>query len=203
MGNHTKKLVYGVGINDANYEVRPKASNHTCYFYVRWQSMLKRCYYTKFQSSQPTYANCKVCDEWHSFVAFKSWMESQDWEGKHLDKDLIGDGKLYSPDTCVFISQALNNLFTDRGANRGEHPLGVSWHKQARKFTAQININGKLKYLGCFINPVDAHAAWLKEKLAIANAFLSNESNTRIRYAIECGIAKLNKPQEIRNESRK
>jgi hypothetical protein len=27
---------------------------------------------------------------------------------------------------------------------------GVNWHKKAKKWVAQINVNGKKKYLGCF-----------------------------------------------------
>lgn len=153
--------------------------------------MLQRCYSANLQACRPTYIDCKVCSEWHNFLAFKSWMELQDWKGKELDKDLIGNGKLYSPETCVFVSPSLNTLFLDCGANRGEYPLGVCWNKEIRKFQAAIRINGKSKYLGSFSNPNDAHETWLSAKLEIANGFLANETNPRIRYAIECGIAKL------------
>lgn len=188
-----RRLVYGVGVNDADYAVRPIVNGNriACPFYDRWIGMLVRCYSAKAQSRNPTYIGCEVCNEWKYFMAFKTWMETQDWKDKELDKDLIGDGKLYSPDNCVFVSQALNKLFTDHGAARGEHPIGVSWHKMLKKYRARIAINGKQKYLGLFANPDDALAAWLNAKLEIANGYLASESNPRIRYAIECGIAKL------------
>lgn len=182
-----RRLIQGIGINDADYMVR----RIQCPFYDRWTGMLARCYSEKYHSGQPTYIGCKVCDEWKYFTAFKSWMETQDWKDKELDKDLIGNGKLYSPDNCVFVSQALNKLFTDSGASRGELPIGVYWEKKDKKYRARVAINGKRKHLGYFANPDDALSAWLNAKLEIANAFLDNESNTRIRYAIECGIAKL------------
>lgn len=187
------KLVHGVGVNDASYSTCPRVSGKKiiCPFYRCWQSMLVRCYSKKFQFSCPTYIDCKVCDEWKYFMAFKSWMETQEWEEKELDKDLIGDGKLYSPENCVFVSHALNSLFLDRGAMRGEYPLGVSWKKSNRMFEAKIRAGGKTKYLGLFTCPDEAHEAWCKAKLEITKGFLDNESNPRIRYAIECGIAKL------------
>lgn len=188
-----RRLIQGIGINDADYVVNPIVNGNRipCPFYRCWQGMLHRCYSAATQSRQPTYIGCKVCDEWKYFMAFKSWMETQDWKDKELDKDLLGNGKLYSPDNCVFISQALNKLFTDSGASRGEHPIGVYWEKIDKKYSARVAIDGKRKRLGLFANPDDAHAAWYKAKLEIANGYLASESNPRIRYAIECGIAKL------------
>ena len=188
-----RRPVYGVGVNDASYITQPRASGKQlmCHFYRCWKGMLLRCYSDKFKSRNPTYIGCEVCDEWHSFIAFRAWMELQDWEGKQLDKDLIGDGKLYSPEICVFVSSALNNLFTDSGATRGELPIGVYWEKINKKYKAQIRVNGKKKSLGYFTSANEAHEAWLNAKLEIANGYLASESNPRIRYAIECGIAKL------------
>lgn len=188
-----RKPVYGVGITDAEYCIQPRVNGeHTsCPFYACWIAMLRRCYSKKFQDRRPTYIGCKVCDEWHSFIAFKSWMELQDWRGKQLDKDLIGDGKLYSPHNCVFVSQALNVFFLDSGATRGDYPIGVCWNTQKGKFMATIRVNGKRKHLGLFISAVQAHEAWRKVKLELADAFLANETNPRVRYAIECGITKL------------
>lgn len=194
MGNYTKnRLVFGVGVNDADYVVQSRGNGDRtpCPFYNRWNSMLRRCYSTKTQSRQPTYIGCEVCGEWHSFMTFKSWMETQDWEGKQLDKDFIGDGKLYSPENCVFISQALNLLFVDSNATRGEYPLGVCWNKALSKFQANIRANGKLKHLGLFASAEDAHAAWLSAKIEIAKGFIAIETNPRIRHAIECKITKL------------
>ena len=188
-----RRLIQGIGINDADYVVFPVVNGKRvpCPFYRCWRGMLHRCYSVSTQARQPTYIGCKVCDEWKYFMAFKAWMETQDWKGKELDKDLIGNGKLYSPDNCVFVSQALNKLFTDCGASRGELPIGVYWEKIDKKYSARVAINGKNKRLGYFSSPDDAHAAWYNAKLEIANDYLASESNPRIRYAIECGIAKL------------
>ena len=44
--------------------------------------------------------------------------------------------------------------------------LGVRLHKHGR-FQARITLNGKVKYLGYFDTPEDAHDAYLKEKRKI------------------------------------
>lgn len=102
--NNTKpqsnKLVAGIGINDADYDVS-KDGRITCQYYKEWSQLLYRL--DKFGST--------VCDEWRRFSTFKTWMKQQDWEGKSLDKDLLGrKQRHYSPENCVFISHKLNTL---------------------------------------------------------------------------------------------
>lgn len=140
--NKIKKLVCGVGINDADYVVQRKETigyvngKHkqklvwTCPYYRVWTNMLVRCYSTKKQEKYPTYKGCTVSDEWLTFSVFKSWMEKQDWDGKQLDKDLLFEGnKVYSAETCVFVTKEVNMFTTERCAARGEWPIGVNWHK--------------------------------------------------------------------------
>ena len=87
-------LVFGVGLNDANYTVNPVVSgkSYLCSIYSRWQGMLERCYSKKYQVLSKTYSECTVCEEWLTFSNFKTWMEQQDWKGKQLDKDIIKKG---------------------------------------------------------------------------------------------------------------
>lgn len=42
--------------------------------------------------------------------------------------------------------------------------LGVSWKASRQKYVAQIQIDRKVKYLGLFENPNDAHEAYLEAK---------------------------------------
>lgn len=44
---------------------------------------------------------------------------------------------------------------------------GVSWDKKAKKWCAQIGINGKYKNLGYFVTPEEAYEAYLKAKRKI------------------------------------
>lgn len=127
----TKKLVCGFGINDADYVVQRKYRDSNgkrktdyCPYYRKWQNMVERCYSNRCGYS--TYSKTFVCEEWKYFSNFKSWMETKDWEGKYLDKDLLGDGTLYSPETCCFIDNQTNvfireSVTSKQGLFKGVH----------------------------------------------------------------------------------
>ncbi len=164
----SKQLIYGKGINDADYVVKPTINGKQvrCPFYVKWQNMLRRAYDPKYHQRYPTYIGTTVCNEWLYFSNFKSWMAKQDWEGKELDKDiLIPDNKHYSPETCVFVSRAVNLLLTDHGAARGKYPQGVTWDKQNKKYQVSIRLYGKRKHLGRFTTVPEAYDAYLSAKI--------------------------------------
>lgn len=186
------KLVCGVGINDANYLVHKyenikgkKLLTWTCPFYQRWTSMLSRCYVNK--SKDRSYVDCSVVQQWHYFMIFKSWMETQDWEGKQLDKDLLFQGnKVYSPETCVFIDQKVNLFMTERQNDSGGFPVGVSLYKPTNRFRAYCNdvLTGKKKHLGYYNTPEEAYEAWMVYKLEQATILASMQPDQRIAEAI-------------------
>lgn len=162
-----RKPIYGIATNDANYMVRVVVDGRRvmCPYYQKWQDMLERCYSDKFHEKQPTYKNCSVCDDWLIFSNFKSWMQSQVWQGMDLDKDIkIKGNKHYSPDTCLFAPHALNNLLSDNAAIRGAYPTGVCYDKSRGRFLASISHNGKSKYLGRFSTPMEASKAYQQAK---------------------------------------
>ena len=182
-----KKLVCGFGVNDADYSIAPRVNGkqQLCPFYTTWTNMLKRCYYPIEQTKKPTYIDCSVVSEWHSLMAFKRWMETLDWRGNELDKDVLCLGnKIYGPDTCCFVSHAVNSLLTDREAARGNYPQGVYLDKQRQKFHAQIKINGSAKHLGRFTSPKDAHNAYCKAKSEYIAQHALAQSDPRIRSGL-------------------
>lgn len=182
-----RKLVYDVGINDADYQVHPSVSGKQvmCPFYSSWKSMLARCYSEKYQERWPTYIGCSVCKDWLTFSNFKAWMEQQDWQGNQLDKDLLSSGNnQYSPESCVFISGSLNRLLLDSGAKRGAYPVGVYWNKARNKFRAKIKVNGKTKHLGCFTTPQAAHAAWQRAKQDLIYNVAVEQVDERLKAAL-------------------
>lgn len=185
------KLVYGVGTNDADYNIIEYDGSHQivqrCPYYTKWVAMLARGYSELLHKKHPSYAGVSVCEEWLTFSNFKSWMETQDWEGKHLDKDILVKGnKLYSPDTCIFVSQEINKFLTESTVARGNYPIGVSLEKKSLKFKAQCyNVqSGKKEYLGLFDSPVDAHRAWLCFKLKQAKFLAEKQKDNRVANAL-------------------
>lgn len=143
---HKNELVCGVGMNDAGYSVcntvrvGGRSKNlWICPFYRAWTGMLERSYSAKFQARHPTYIGCTVDPTWHLFSTFKEWMSRQDHEGKHLDKDILVSGnKIYSAETCAFVSRAINTFIVDSRAIRGDWPIGVSWNKGDRGLSLNV-----------------------------------------------------------------
>lgn len=188
------KLVSGVGTNDSAYPVVIEAvidgrrkQLWACPFYRTWHNMLDRCYDAKQLAKCPTYTGCSVATEWHSFMNFRTWMVNQDWEGNQIDKDILFPGnKIYSPDTCVFVPGCLNSFTTDRGASRGDSPLGSSWSKRDQKFRAQCRNPFTLKneYLGAFACPDAASAAWRSRKHELACQYADIQTDQRISAAL-------------------
>ena len=194
-----KKLVHGVGINDADYVVEKRETIGyvngkqklkqvwICPFYLAWRNMIQRCYSAKYQERYPTYAGCSVSDEWLTFSNFKAWMMTKDWQDNHLDKDLLFEGnKVYSSETCAFVPGIVNNFITESGAARGEWLIGVAWHKGTNKFTSYCRnpFTKKQEYLGLFTCELEGHEAWLKRKLELAHELAAIQEDPRVAEAL-------------------
>lgn len=183
------KLVYGVGVNDADYVVYPLIDGRKvmCPFYRTWKSMVERCYSEKFKERYPTYEGCKVSNEWLTFSNFKKWMEEQDWKGKQLDKDLLIEGNnIYSHKNCIFVSSQLNLFVSENIANRGKYPIGVSFYRQNGKFKSCCcnPFTEKQEYLGYFNCPHEAHEAWRKRKHELACQWADIVEDPRLKQAL-------------------
>lgn len=80
--------------------------------YNVWNNMNERCYNTNNKSYKTYGGNgVEICDEWkNSFILFYDWCISNGWTNKlQLDKDFKGNGKLYSPNTCCFVTPKQNS----------------------------------------------------------------------------------------------
>lgn len=195
----TRKLIQGIGINDSDYVVtkwetigyvdgkQKQKLIWVCLYFQTWKNMLNRCYSAKYQERQPTYKGCTVSEEWLTFSVFKAWMMTQDWQDKHLDKDLLIEGnKVYSSETCVFVTQTVNNFTTDSKASRGELLIGVYWNKRANKFMSRCcnPFTEKQEHLGYFTCELEAHQAWLKRKLELAYELAAIQTDERVAEAL-------------------
>ena len=169
--SHFTPSVYGVGIKGLEPTVDENGKELDSY--KCWRGMLERCYSAKCQEKYPTYKGCSVSEGWLYYHNFKNWYNENYYEidGKtsHLDKDILVKGnKVYSPDTCVFVPNFINSLFTKSQKIRGELPIGVYYYKKNKKYKAGLRVfkNGKStkKHLGCFDTPNEAFEVYKKAK---------------------------------------
>ena len=149
--------------------------------------MLQRCYSAEFKKRNPTYLDCIVVNEWLRLSVFEGWMLTQDWKNNQLDKDILLVGnKIYSPETCVFISRQLNSFILETTAKRGEHPLGVSWHAQRQRYQVHCKnpFSHKREYIGLFNDPNEAHNAWKIRKHQHALIYAEQQTDPRVADAL-------------------
>ena len=133
--------------------------------------MIRRIYngYGRFAKC---YENCVICEEWLDYGVFKNWYENQRGCGLkyELDKDLLGNGKLYSPETCCLLPRELNRMISDRKTKNRELPTGVK--RSGKRFFAQALIGTAEKtyiYLGNFDTQEEAsnaYKAFRKKRIA-------------------------------------
>ena len=171
--SHFTPSVFGIGTTGLEPTVDEngkRLDSYTC-----WTDMLKRCYSAKYQEKRPTYIGCSVSDDWLYYPNFKKFYDENYYEidnkTSQLDKDILVKGnKIYSEDTCVFVPKFINTLFVKSQKTRGELPIGVSYHKRYKKYTANLSIftNGKstLKHLGYFTTPEEGFEAYKQTKEA-------------------------------------
>ena len=98
--------------------------------YKIWYEMLRRCYDSKLHERYTTYKGCRVEEHLLNFQHMGEWIENNYYEvpGEKmcLDKDILCKGnKVYSRDTCIFVPQRINILFTKSDKTRGKNPIGV------------------------------------------------------------------------------
>lgn len=193
------RTVYGWGINDVDYRVyrtEVVQGRHqivwTCPYYLKWKSMVQRCFCPKYQEKHPTYKGCTICDEWRYLSNFIRWVDSQpnrDWQSCQLDKDFISvSDKFYSQSTAVFVSKEVNNFIKDCYKSRGGSMIGVCFYPRRKKnpYKAQCcsPFGGKREYIGMFPTEIGAHLAWKAKKHEYACVLADLQEDGRVAKAL-------------------
>jgi len=121
--------------------------------YGVWHGMHRRCEneshvaYNGYGGSGVT-----VAPEWDDYETFYNWAIANGWEkGLQIDKDILGDGLIYSPKTCMFVIPKLN-----------------SRHKKVTKLTEE-----SVKY----IRDSKEKTSVLMEKFNVSNSTISRVKN--------------------------
>ena len=137
--------------------------------YKIWHSMLTRCYDPKLHEKRSTYKDCKVEDYLLNFQHMATWIDDNYYEipGEKmcLDKDILCKGnKVYSRDTCIFVPERINTLFTKRDNSRGNDPIGVSDLPSGTYRVFCNNGYGKSVYLGAYLTKEEAFQVYKEYK---------------------------------------
>lgn len=192
MSNKTKVL-FGWAINDSNKNISLTKDGKLiwkCPYYSKWVEIIKRCKSVSWRKSRPTYNEVTVCEDWKYLSNFIEWVDNQpnkDWKNCEPDKDILFKGnKHYSPETVVFVSNAVNKFITESSASRGELLIGVCFSKNKSKYVAQCRnfFTKKGEYLGVYDTELEAHLAWKKRKHELACELAKLETDPRIIHAL-------------------
>ena len=159
---------YGVGyLGEGKYKTRENGK--LTYEYKIYYSMIQRCYDPKYQEKEPTYKGCTIEDYLLNFQHMGEWINNNYYEvpgeKMHLDKDILCKGnKTYSRDTCIFVPQRINKLFTKRDNDRGDCPIGVTPSSSGNYQVYCSSGYGKSVYLGTYLTKEEAFQVYKQYK---------------------------------------
>lgn len=148
----------------------------------RWESINKRCQvggdqqtkYPRYEGTTNLFPDFQEFVEWSKGEVGYNLRENvgmQSW-AYCIEKDILGNGsKVYSPETCLFVPNAVNIFLTARNASRGDYPIGVAWKEKNKKFQAQVRDRSGSRYLGLHSDPMEGHRAWQQGKIDVGRNF--------------------------------
>ena len=153
-------------------DVKNARINYPLIYFV-WHTMAQRTTDSEIKAKKPTYKDTWTCEEWKYFSNFLNWsLANGHRKGLQLDKDIVDIGnKCYSPDSCVFVSNALNQLLTHKQSKKSDLPTGVVYqefdnkgYKLTKPYGVAFTINGKKKYFGRYATAEEAGLVYGREK---------------------------------------
>lgn len=146
--------------------------------YVTWKEMIRRCYAPNASKKFPAYVDVTVCERWKCFQYFCEdiqHLEGYDkWknnDGHQLDKDILCEKndikpKIYSPETCIFLSRRENISESTTRKNLtglvyiGVSPEGVTYEfTNQKEFSKRHGLNNSLVN-GFIHGKINYHKGW-------------------------------------------
>lgn len=106
------------------------------------------------------------------FQEFAEWCQEQygylhtEDNGRfwQLDKDILGNGRLYSPTTCCFVPSKLNGILVEQESHQGLL-LGTKMSENSQRFIARCrDVGGRKVHIGVYDTEEQAHHAWYEFK---------------------------------------
>ena len=159
------RSVFGVGFIGVG-EFKVSVNRKSTKAYQCWVGMLERCYSKKLHKKYPTYIGCTVHPDWHNFQTFAKWYQDNYPVGGdkyQLDKDLLVEGnKVYSKDTCMFVTGAENMIKAHAKSYTLINPEGEE--VEIYNMTKFCRHNNLSRVAMCHVNSgkQSSHKSWTK-----------------------------------------
>lgn len=169
-----------ININSTTANKKSKA-------YLKWKSMLNRCYNLKQLAKAPAYRGVDVCEDWLTFENFESWINTQPFDTE-LDKDLrVLGSEIYSPETCMLVSKEVNGFMIGLNDSRGKFARGVCHYpnRYRKCWKSQINLGNGSVALGWFYSEAEAHKTWQLAKAVRCLDIASRQVNQLLISRLE------------------
>lgn len=147
--------------------------------YNFWRRMLDRTYNLKslVKERNSGYLYTTVSQDFKCLQNFLDWTIGQPyWEeaDAELDKDLLGDGSLYSSETCCFLPRRVNFFISDYYSKKKSNlPKGVTMiaprtENSKQGYVARCHSGDERTYLGYFDTPEEAFLVYKETKEKVA-----------------------------------
>ena len=154
------KRVRGIGINDLE-EYGTELSD-------KWNGMLGRVSYkdniydVESKFTEP-YQDVYLFEDWLIYSKFKEWATQFNYTGSDLDKDLLSNSKMYSPETCCFLPHQLNIMIQTRSVGNSGM-VGVQYFKGSSYYKVQDYWMGEILRTYSYRCKYEAHKKWQQLK---------------------------------------
>lgn len=114
----THGQIKSCGCGRAKAGFRDGRSKRNPNLYTLWAQMLSRCenpdnkWYYRYGGR-----GIKVCEEWHDYLKFEEWVESNGGKPKGMSLDRIDNNSDYCPENCKWSTQKEQTRNTNRNVN--------------------------------------------------------------------------------------
>jgi len=148
-----RKLVCGIGVNDAKFNTIYRAAGGKVEYhgYKAWRDLLLKT----TGKGREIYADCTISPDWRFFSNFDAFYRANHRPGWHLDKDIkVKGNRCYGEETCLYVPQSINNALNRLSNISKGKTVGVftftDKYRSRKPYFSKIYINGKHTHLGAF-----------------------------------------------------